>query len=244
MKKYSDLIISYLKQYEIIVISCIVIIVLIILSFNYLIPNINKASEISSQYKDLQSKINSLKVKDDSLTALDQQYFKDNFPKIGIILPENKDFVSLFDTFDTLEKKTGVSITRTNFQLGIVSTGSAKLVKPVSGSSMNITISLGIVGNVAEIKKFLTELRSLTGRLITIEKLDWVNKGGDSIEMGLLGKAFYSPYPSTLGSVSSPLPKINPKQEEILTKISKNKIAADDESDGQSVSVGKKNLFR
>lgn len=244
MKKYSDIVINYLKQYEIIVISCVVIFTVIILGIIYLIPNIDKVSMISSQYKDLQAKVNSLKVKDDALSALDQQYYKDNFPKIGIVLPDNKDYVSLFETFDALEKKTGVGITRTNFQLGVVSTGSARLVKPVNGSTSNIPISISIIGNVTSIKKFLTELRSMTGRLITLEKLDWNYKGEDSIEMVVNGKAFYSPYPSTLGSVSSPLPKINPKQEEILTKISKNKMATDEVSREQSVSVGKKNLFK
>lgn len=244
MKKYTDIIINYLKQYELIVISCLVIIAVIILSFYYLLPNINKTSEISSQYKDLQSKVNILKVKDDALSALDQQYYKDNFPKIGIVLPDNKDYVSLFNTFDALENKTGVGITRTNFQLGIISTGSARLVKPVNGLSMEVPVSLSIVGNVNSIKKFLSQLRSLTGRLITLEKMDWNYKGNDNIEMVLFGKAFYSPFPSTLGSVSTPLQKINAKQEEILTKISQNKIVTDNESDVQSVSLGKKNLFR
>ena len=67
MKKYKELIIGYLKQYEIIIISCVVMLAVILLSLNYLVPNIQKVSEISSQYKDLQSKVNSLKAKDDDL---------------------------------------------------------------------------------------------------------------------------------------------------------------------------------
>ena len=83
----------------------------------------------------------------------------------------------------------------------------------------------------------MNEIRNLTGRLITLEKLDWNYKGGDIIEMSLNGKAFYSSYPSTLGSVSSPLPKINTKQEEILTKISKNTIVPDDVINVNSINV-------
>jgi Tfp pilus assembly protein PilO len=244
MKKYKELIIGYLKQYEIIIISCVVMLAVILLSLNYLVPNIQKVSEISSQYKDLQSKVNSLKAKDDALSALDQKYYKDNFPKIGLVLPDNKDYVSLFNTFDSLENKTGISITNTNLQFGIVSTGSAKLVKPVNGQAQDIPISLTIVGDISSVRKFLNEIRNLTGRLITLEKLDWNYKGGDIIEMSLNGKAFYSSYPSTLGSVSSPLPKINTKQEEILTKISKNTIVPDDVINVNSINVGKKNLFR
>lgn len=245
MKKFTEIIIRFVKTYEIIIISCLVIFTVIILFLNFLIPNINKAAEISSQYKDLQSKVNSLKVKDDALSALDEQYYKDNFPKLSMVLPDNKDYVSLFNTFDALENNTGVGITRTNFQLGIVSTGSAKLVKTVNGApSLDIPVSLSIVGDVTNIKKFLDELRNLTGRLITLEKMDWNYKDEDTIEMVVYGKTFYSPFPSTLGSVSSALPKINPKQQEILTKISQIKIVKDEESGGQSVSVGKKNLFR
>lgn len=234
----------FIKKYEIILISGIIIGVVLMLSFLFLKQNFDKASNINKEQLILKSKLEKLTKKDNQLSSLDDRLYRDSFPKIGQVLPDSKEYVSLFSTFDNLEKNLGVTITRTDFQLGVVSTNSSQLVRDTGSSAYVVPMTIEVIGDLASIQKFISSLSDYSGRFMTIESLAWeINNGGNYI-VTVGGKAYYYPLPITLGSIDAPLPKISANQDKIFNAISRIKIIADDNSSLNVPNLGKKDLFQ
>lgn len=242
--KLQDQILKYTKYYEITIASCVVIIVLAFSSYLYLIPNILHAKLIYDQGKLLQNKLSVVRQKDSSLSNFDSTLYKNVLIHLGEILPESRDYVSFFTTFDNLEQRTGVRIAKTDIQLGLLSTQSGRLVKQANSPAYVIPITLEVVGDTQTIPAFFSGLQNLEGRLITINSIQWSSKSNrpDEIHADIGGYAYYYPLPGSLGKVDSPLPKLSKKQEEIITKIQSQHIEVKVD-DFTTVKVGVKNLF-
>lgn len=241
--KLQDQILKYLKFYEITIASCVIIIVLAVSSYLFLIPNILHAKFIYDQEKLLQKKLAIVRQKDSTLSNLDSALYKSALIQLGRILPESRDYVSFFSTFDSLEQKTGVRIAKTDLQLGLLSTQSGRLVKRADSPAYIIPITLEVVGNAETLPAFFAGLQNLEGRLITINSIHWSLKDDpDGIHADIAGRAYFYPLPGSLGKVNSPLPKLSKEQENIITKAeSQNTETIVD--DFSTVEVGVKNLF-
>lgn len=230
-----------LKKYEIIIGSVGVIITVFILSFLFLLPNFDRAQEIYRNQTKIKQKLDKLKQKDNFITSLDYKYYQDLFPKINMVIPDNKDYVSLFQTFDNLEKKTGVVIHRTDFQLGVVSTGSAKLSRLSKSGNSVLPVTLEISGNYDTIRKFIESVTDLTGRLITLTEAKITYKDDNELRFIFNGNAYFNPLPQTIGSVESSIVQIAPEKEDFLKKISQIQLEQSEEI--SKVEVGKTNIF-
>lgn len=235
--------ISYFRRYEFLIASAVVILVVFLLSFVLLLPNFNRANTIFRQQADLKQRLDNLKKKDSALVSVDYQYYKDNFGKVSLVLPESKDYVSLFSTFDALEQKFGVSVVRTDFQLGVVSTNSAKLSKAPNSAAFLLPINIEVMGKLPQLLNFIKALSDFSGRFMTLSAAQWTQKGENILLLTLSGKAYFYPLPTTLGSIDTPLPKIDKQTEEILTKIAQIQLSSDAQ-DLDKVAVGKKDLFQ
>lgn len=235
---------ALIKKYEIILISGIIIGVVLILSFLFLKPNFEKANSINKEQVVLKSRLEKLTSKDNQLSNLDYVFYRDSFPKINEVLPESKEYASLFSTFDNMEKNLGVTLTKTDFQLGVVSTNSSQLVRDVGSSAYVVPMTIEVIGDLASIKKFINSLSDYTGRFMTIESLTWELNSLGYYVVSLNGKTYYYPFPTTLGNIDAPLPKISTNQDKIFNAISKIKIIVDDNSSSNVSNLGKKDLFQ
>lgn len=233
-----------LKQYEVLITSLLVIFAVIILGFLFLLPNFGKAQEIYQEQNVLRTRLENLDKKDKDLGKIDDQYYKITLPKINAVLPETKEYVSLFSTLDSLERESGVSITRTNFSLGSVSTNSAKLTKIAGLSAYPLPLSLSVIGGSSSVIKFMEGLNSLTGRIITLDQIEWTYKSLDIFEVTFVGNAYFYPYPQTIGSLYKPVPILDKKHEDLLARIAEIKQNVSAETEIGNVSVGKKNIFQ
>lgn len=235
--------VSLIRQYEIIIASSAVLLLVVFLVFNMLLPNLHQANQIYVQGQTLRHKVDALKQKNTMLASLDYQYYKDIFVKSNQVLPEGKDYVSLIGTFDLLEKKSGVTILRTDFQLGVVSTSSANLVKADSTSAFVIPINVQILGTKEAIQKFLEVVRSYAGRLMVFDDISVTTKQGEILDAVFTGRSFFYPLPTTLESVDSKLPKLEKNQDEIIKKINDLTLSSEAVIEIDQNAVGKKNLF-
>lgn len=243
MKKKFDYL-SIIREYELFVISGVIIAVVILFSLVFLIPSFTQTQQIIDQKSVLSDRVSRLRKKDATLSSLDSDYYKTVFPKINQVLPEDKDFGSLFSTLDTLEKTTGVSIVRTDFQLGVISTNSGRLVRAQNSQAYVVPLSIDAMGSANSLLTFIDALNSLTVRIITIKDLNWVAKSPGIFGLTINGQAYFYPSPLTLGSVDTPLPQLNEKQKSILDTINKiQTVSADEEAAPGQVVVGKRNLF-
>lgn len=234
---------SFIKKYETVISSVAIILFVIFLSIQLLMPNIQKINEILNQREELKQKLSKLQKKEKILSSLDQQYYKENFPKLSLSLPETKDFVLLFTTFDQLQTKTGVSILRTDFQLGTLSTNSATFKLGKTMDIYKIPLNLKIAGGIDQIIQFLDSLSDFSGRLITLDSIRLeINDDGNIIAM-LDGNAYFYPLPSAIGSIDSPLPEMSQSQADIMGLVSRISLVIPQEAKAENIPVGVQNLF-
>ena len=234
---------SLIREYEIIIASSAVILLVVFLVFNMLLPNLNQANQIYVQGQTLRHKVDALKQKNSLLSSLDYQYYKDIFVKSNQVLPEGKDYVSLIWTFDSLEKKSAVTILRTDFQLGVVSTSSANLVGAAGTSAFVIPINIEILGTKEKVQEFLEAVDSYAGRLMVFDSMSVTTKQGEILDAVFTGQSFFYPLPTTLQSIDSKLPKLEKNQDEIIKKINNLTLSSETAVEIDQNTVGKKNLF-
>lgn len=241
MKKTNKLTITF-RRYEVIIASSIVLSIVCVLGFVFLLPNFNRVQQVYREQKEFKKKITVLRSKNNILSSMDFAFYQENYPKVRQVLPERKDYVALFSTLDALEEKTQVTILRMDFQLGVVSTSSAKLKRFLETSAFMIPLTLEISGDIFSIKTFLESLDDLSGSLIKINSIRWETKGESYAQVVFDGQAFFYPPALTLASIDSPLPKLSEEEEKILDKITQIEIKAKVEKEEEFV-IGKKNLF-
>ncbi|OGG03349.1 hypothetical protein A2W14_01780 [Candidatus Gottesmanbacteria bacterium RBG_16_37_8] len=233
-----------IKHYEI-PLTCLVVLIFIgFLIVKSLIPNIFKAGELKRNGEMLQQKLTILQNKSNVLNSVDERLLKDNFIKLNYIVPDNKDYVLLFTTLDTLQQKLGVSITRTDFQLGVISTSSALLKKSDALESFSVPINLEIIGTIDQLQNFIIELSNLSGRLITTDNIKIEVMDYGLVKANITGNTYFNPLPKEIGAVDSAIPEFNQNYQEIFKKILENQYPIGIiEETKQEVPVGKNNLF-
>ena len=235
---------SIFRRYEFLFVSIIIVFLLFFLTFRLLLPNLMKAQEIRENGQTLGAKLKILEKKEKTLATLDETKMRENFSKINFVMPESKDYALLFTTLDSLQQKTGVSITRTDFELGSVSTSSSNFKKSQVGDTFAIPISLEVMGTITQIEKFLMQLSDLSGRLITVDQIKLEVSEGSVVKASLTGKTFYNPLPKTIGKVDSAIPEFNNNYKVIFDKILENQLPIEIiQEANQEVPIGKENLF-
>lgn len=238
-----NFLLTQLKKYEVIISSLVVMSVVIILVFSLLLPNFTRAAQIYDNQKILSARLKQLKMKDLSLSQLHADTFTEILPRTFQVVPFSKDFVSLFTRFDQLQSETGVTILRTDFQLGVVSTNSASLAKQSVKGTLLIPMTVEILGTKDQTQQFITDLIDLTGRLITVTNIDWHAKESGQLQTVINGDAYFSLLPTTLGSIDSPLPALDKTKQDMLDKIGQIQLSSESVGDISTIPVGKRNLF-
>ena len=236
--------ISYIKKYEFLATVIVVVIFVSYLVINLMIPNIIKAGEIHRNIDSMRIKLANLEKKDRILSSIDENLIRNNFVKLNYVVPENKDYALLFTTLDRIQGELGVAITRTDFELGSVSTSSSNFKKSQVGDTFAIPISLEVMGTITQIEKFLMQLSDLSGRLITVDQIKLEVSEGSVVKASLTGKTFYNPLPKTIGKVDSAIPEFNNNYKVIFDKILENQLPIEIiQEANQEVPIGKENLF-
>ena len=145
--------------------------------------------------------------------------------------------------FDNLQSVTGITIIRTDFQLGTISTGSANKTQGPGKNIYNLPISFAILGSYRQFQNFISLLSSFSGRIVSIKSIQWDYKSEDLINASFTGYAFYSPLPSSIGAIDTPLPIIDKNGQDLMSKIANLPEVKNEIIDG-SIVTGKNDLFR
>lgn len=237
------LIINIIRKYEVIFASGVVLLAVTGASFIFLWPSFNRAKLIFEQKSQLQKQLDKLKQKNNALSDLDSKYYQGILTNFYRILPDGKDYISLFETLDGLETKTKVRTLKTDFPLGFLS-GEVSMQKKSQGESVYILpIAIDIRGDFSSLQKYLEALNDLSGRIIVVDSVSMKIQPTGIYTLSIAGNTYVVPAPGTIGSLDSSIPKINKSQQELLDKIAKIKIDTYQTAAGQQVPVGKKNLF-
>lgn len=236
-------ILNIIRKNELILI-CLIILAGLAFSTNlFLIPNINRVQQIYSQKNLLQKQLNKLKQKENALLDIDDKYYQNVLTKLFVIIPDSKDYINLFETLDELEKRTSVKVLRTDFQLGPLAGGGDQTKKSSIPGVSFLPIAIDIQGDYLSVQNFLNALSDFKGRIIIIDKVFVNTEKDNNYKLSMSGNTFIVSAPTAIGSLDSPLPKINNTQQEIIDRIAALKSEIGTFKDQEKVTVGKKNLF-
>ena len=236
---------SLLVKYELVISSLIVCLFVAGLTLTLLLPNIQRVLIIHDDKKKLAERLTLLKKKENLLALENQLNLSENFKRLNAIVPTTKDYVLLFSTLDELQNRTGVSVTRSDFQLGVVSTSSALLKKPAGQISYQLPLNLEVVGDYVQTELFLRSLSDLSGRLITIDILHLEIQEDGSLRSSIKGNAYFNPLPKSIGKIDSALPEFTREYREIVDMVNQNLVLDEAASaNPANVELGKNDLFQ
>ena len=236
---------SLLVKYELVISSLIVCLFVAGLTLTLLLPNIQRVLIIHDDKKKLAERLTLLKKKENLLALENQLNLSENFKRLNTIVPTTKDYVLLFSTLDELQNRTGVSVTRSDFQLGVVSTSSALLKKPAGQISYQLPLNLEVVGDYVQTELFLRSLSDLSGRLITIDILHLEIQEDGSLRSSIKGNAYFNPLPKSIGKIDSALPEFTREYREIVDMVNQNLVLDEAASaNPANVELGKNDLFQ
>lgn len=244
MKHYSfSSIITPVKTYELFI-ACIVLLVgLLFATVIFLYPNVKKVQEVVSQKQQLDERYAVLKRKDSQMNTMSEQAYAKFLLRMERIIPQSKDFVSLFSTFDALEQKTNVTIAQTEFQFGVVSTNSAQLIKSSLAGAYVVPFRAVVSAPIAQISQFLDSLSDLSGRYLTAEDVQWTFSTDTMVKMSLSGQAYFLPVSGKIGAIDTPIPALTVAQQKLFNEIMALPLPQTEISPGEPVDIGKTNLF-
>lgn len=229
-----------IRRYERIIASCVVLAAIVVLTVLFLLPNIGKANEIISEREALQKRVASLQKKQSALKTIDIETYKSTYKKLQQVLPERKEFISLFSALDTLEGITGVSILRTDFLASEATTSASK----ASGSlAYTMPLEFEIVGERSQMEKFFEAVTSLSTRLIAIDEMQLQYVDATLVKAQIRATAFYYTPPSKIGSVDAQLPVISGDSDALIKQLATISFQESPLEVEDDITQGKKNVF-
>src|SRR4030042_5651262 len=104
MEKINNLKI-FIVENEILIASLLVIVISSLAIWFFLLPNLLDIKKIISEKEILKKRLLVLEKKEKSLSSLDAEFYRDSIQKISQVVTDDKNYVSLFTTFDKLENE-------------------------------------------------------------------------------------------------------------------------------------------
>lgn len=209
------------RQYQDLLIS---ITILLVSAFGLLagiIPLAKSGLDINSSSATLSMEVDALNKKVSILQSADEDMLRSNLQALLIAVPSDKSLSTLLGTVDGLSAKTGVSVgTLSLTRPGSLATVSAtRLTADERAVGSNILpFSLSVSGTLDQVKAFLSAAVSVR-RLFRIRSFDIVFANTNVITANLSMDAFYSPLPSTIGTVRTPISALSATDTEFIAKI-------------------------
>lgn len=244
MKHYSlASILLFVKTNETLLASIVLVLGIIIATVTFLVPNLKKVQVIVSEKQLLDERYAVLKRKDSQLISMSDRTYVQFLQRIERIIPQSKDFVSLFSTFDSLEQKTNVTISQTEFQFGVVSTNSAQLIKSSVAGAYVVPFRAVVNASLEQIPVFLDTLSDLSGRYFTVEDVQWSFTDGTLVKMNLSGQAYFLPASGKIGAIDAPIPALTVVQQKMFDTILALAVPETELAVGEPFELGKENLF-
>ncbi len=188
----------------IVTISCLILIIFVIYpQVVSLITNQKKVGDFQLKAKFLDSKAQ----------ALEGYNQPDLNQKVSLALssvPADKDFANVLTLIQTLAAQSG-------FNIVSLALGGTVDNKP---NQQSYSVKLELLGPKSLVANLISGFDN-SSRIMRVNNIE-VSSGKDSntLDVALVVYVLYSPIPSNFGSIDSPLPEINQKDQQLLSKLS------------------------
>lgn len=204
-----------------------------ILIFQVIIPQAQSWFSIRDEAEATRQKIDIIGKNKAFMSTLNKDVVEGNRKLAIRALPVDKDFGGIINAVVISAVKSGVSIDDFSFNLGLVSSPSAKSKKNTVMSEPTTKLSLSLSGNISKVKSFITEI---SGKL-PISEIESVDASNGGIYLSL---SFHSkPYVAPRISEDEPMRSLSAENSSLFNKLSQWDAASydDQEIPGPSSSV-------
>lgn len=206
--------------------------VLIISGLGFLfgvVPLVKKTIELNKESRALSQEVDVLKNKVSVLQSIDEGAMKNDLQALLSAVPSDKSLSSLLGTLDSVTAKTGVSAGNFSLsKLGSLATASSQRLnidEKTVGSNI-VPFTMNISGTLDQVRDFLATSVSVRRLLrirsfeVSFVKTDTESTGsaiGASAHMAM--DAFYSPLPTSIGSIGQPLSDLTGEERDLVSKV-------------------------
>jgi Tfp pilus assembly protein PilO len=190
------------------------------------VPILEKTIAMNTQLKSVSAEVDVMRDKASLLESIDEGSMRDSVQTLLSAVPADKSVPTLLWTLDGLSAKTGVAVGNFSLaKLGSLATESAKRVsadeQAVGGNILPFTINIS--GTLDQLRGFLATSLSVR-RLVRIRTLGVLfqktaSGSADMVTATLGMDTFYSPLPTTIGSVSQPLTALTSTDDDMIAKV-------------------------
>jgi len=186
-------------------ISSLILIVLIIY------PQISGLINTNSTLLQVKQKSGFLEVKAQELQSLDEVQLQKDLGVALNALPSNQDYLEVINIIQGLLNQNAFSLQTLQFGQGDNTAGKPSFI-----------VKMEISGPKSALNQLLTSMESTYRpmRLASIET-NSPKQGSSTINATVAVNVFYSPLPTTLGSVEAPLPILSDRDQELVTTLAK-----------------------
>lgn len=214
------------RQYREIIISAGVLITCVLGLLLGVIPLVQKTMTLRRESKDLSAEVEILKQKVAILQSVDEDAMKRDVQTLLSAVPSDKSISTVLGTLDGLTAKTGVSAGNFSLaRLGSLATASAQRLttdEKVVGSNI-VPFTISISGSLDQIQAFLATSisvrRTFRVRTFNVAFQKTASGSASMASANVTMDAFYSPLPTTIGSVGQPLADLTGEERELVAKV-------------------------
>lgn len=217
------------RQYRELIISIGVILVSILGFVLGVVPLVKKTMVLNTEYRTLSQEVDVLREKASVLQSIDEGTMKTDLQALLFAVPSDKSISSLLGTIDSLTAKTGVTPGTVSLaKLGSLATASAQRlnVEEKTVGSNIVPFTMSISGTLDQTRTFLATSVSVR-RVFRIRSFDVSFMKTDTVSTAsatmvsthLSMDAFYSPLPTSIGSVSQPLTPLTGADTDLIEKV-------------------------
>lgn len=208
MKK--EVLAKFYQTYKLVVFPAVVALSSLILIIFVIYPQTAKLFANSKVEADLKSKSKLLEAKADSLENYDEADLTRKVVYVLNAFPGEKDFLNVMVLLQILTSQSG-------FNILSLSPGSGSASEP--GKQPSYQVKLEILGPKQALSSLVTSIEQ-SSRIMRVLNLEIsATRQADVVNVILSLEVLFSPLPSQLGTVDSPLPVLTSEDEQLIAKL-------------------------
>jgi hypothetical protein len=187
------------------IIPAIIILVSVVLFYQFVIPEFNALHEAQQEAKELSQELEIMKSNLNVLSNVDEDVLDSQLKTLTLALPLNKDAIRILNSIYATAQKAGVSLGAFSFAIGDISKSESKIDLPI------IKLSVPIDADVIGVNSFI----EIINKTVPLSEINSVKIGNKSSQIEL--SFYYKPLGNSNYSSNS---QINPISQKGLTLIS------------------------
>ena len=209
------------RIYQDLTTSLLIIAFTVVGVFIGVLPAGKKIIEQAETGRQLSIQLEALQKKLDLLNSLDEDSLRADLATVLAAVPAEKSLPTVFSTVEGLASTVGVGILDQNISgVGSVASGSASqtALEKQLGTHM-LPFSVTVEGPVSAIQEFIAQA-SKVRRLLRLKTFSIsFPKENEILRVNLQMNAFYEPFPTNLGSLTSTISPLNEKEQALVIQI-------------------------